>query len=105
MLQERKKYGYPPYTRQLLITVFHNRKSLARDRINIFYSVLQSASLPVRTDGPFVPSEVHALMFSYRLQVTIPRTVNAQQVKDRILSLIRETPLAPARIRIDVDPA
>jgi len=37
--------------------------------------------------------------------VTIPRTVNAQQVKDRILSLIRETPLAPARIRIDVDPA
>ena len=105
ILQERIRYGYPPHTRQILITIFHHRKNLAADRSRALCRVLDSASLPARIEGPFVPPERRELLFSYRLQVTIQRTVNAQPVKERISSLIRQAALAPARIRVDVDPA
>ncbi len=105
MLQERIRYGYPPHTRQILITVFHHKKNLAAASSRTLYDVLDSAGLPARIEGPFTPPEPRELLFSYRLQVTIRRTVNAQQVKERISSLIRQTPLAPAPIRADGDPA
>ena len=105
ILQERIRYGYPPHTRQILITIFHHRKNLAADRSRALCRVLDSASLPARIEGPFVPPERRELLFSYRLQVTIQRTVIAQPVKERISSLIRQAALSPARIRVDVDPA
>jgi len=104
MLQERIRYGYPPHTRQILITVFHHKKNLAAARSRTLYHMLDSASLPARIEGPFIPPEPRELLFSYRVQVTIRRTVNAQQIKENISSLIRQAPLAPARIRLDVDP-
>jgi hypothetical protein len=45
------------------------------------------------------------VQFSYRLQITIPKNVKIQPLKEIISAAVKEMPLAPARCRIDVDPA
>lgn len=105
LLEDRKKYGYPPFSRLIFLTVSHRKRSLARAREGSLTENLSAAGLPLRIEGPFIPGESHSMLFSFRLQITIPRTVKVQQTKERILAVINQTPLAPARCRIDVDPA
>ncbi|HHV02414.1 MAG: hypothetical protein WCQ69_08280 [Bacteroidales bacterium] len=104
LLEERKQYGYPPFSRLILLTVSHHRRLLAQTKAGLLTEYLTAANLPVLIEGPFIPGESIRLQFSFRLQITVSRSVKIQEVKERLFSIVRQTPLAPARCRIDVDP-
>ena len=104
MLEERKQYNYPPYTRLLHITITHHRKSTARQKIQLLLSRLRESSAAMDCIGPFVPQTFPSPGFSYRLQCVLPRTNQAKVLKETIAAVIKDTPLAPAKYRVDVDP-
>jgi len=105
LLQERQMFHYPPYTRLIHITVRHHNKTVAKEKINLLHSQLLKAGTGIRIEGPFVPTIWRSLHFTYRLQCTLPKTSKAQDIKNTLATLIKNTPLAPAKYRVDVDPA
>lgn len=105
LLQERQTFHYPPYTRLIHITVWHHNKTVAREKMKQLHSQLLKAGTGIRIEGPFIPTIWRSLHFTYRLQCTLPKTSKAQDIKNTIAAVIKNTPLAPARYRIDVDPA
>ncbi len=105
LLQERQTFHYPPYTRLIHITVRHHNKTVAKEKVNLLYSQLLKADTGIRIEGPFVPTIWRSLHFTYRLQCTLPKTSKAQDIKNTLATLIKNTPLAPAKYRVDVDPA
>lgn len=105
LLEERKRYGYPPFTRMIMLTVSHNKKTTALTKATMLLNRLGQEKWPARAEGPFLPFETRMVQFSYRLQITIPKNVKIQPLKEIISAAVKEMPLAPARCRIDVDPA
>ncbi len=104
LLQERQMFRYPPYTRLIHITVWHHNKTVAEEKIKQLHSQLLKAGTGIRIEGPFVPTVWRSLHFTYRLQYTLPKTSKAQDIKNTIAAVIKDTSLAPARYRVDVDP-
>ncbi|MDY0174311.1 MAG: hypothetical protein RBR62_03865 [Bacteroidales bacterium] len=105
LLQERQTFHYPPYTRLIHITVRHHNKTVAKEKVNLLHSHLLKANTGIRIEGPFVPTVWRSLHFTYRLQCTLPKTSKAQDIKNTLATIIKNTPLAPAKYRVDVDPA
>ena len=105
LLEERIRYNYPPHTRMIGLTVSHARKTTAGKKASEIGEMLVKADFPARTEGPFCPVGTRKIVFAYRIQLIIPRNLNAQNVKDRLAEIIKQHSCSPAQCRIDVDPA
>ncbi len=105
LLEERKHYGYPPHKRMITLTVSHYRKNTARIKASEMAENIIKANFPARVEGPFSPVGNRRILFAYRIQLIIPRTIKAQAIKDKLSEILLRNSCAPAQCRIDVDPA
>jgi len=105
LLDERIRYGYPPYTRMITVTVSHYQKNTAYKKASEIGELLRNKNLPVRVDGPFSPVGNHKILFSYRIQLIIPPRIKVRDVKDNLSEVLIQNFCSPAQCRIDVDPA
>ncbi|MFA5443905.1 MAG: hypothetical protein WC262_02900 [Bacteroidales bacterium] len=105
LLNERIRYGYPPYTRMIAVTISHNRKNTARNKALEISNLLTKENFPARLEGPISPAGTCKILFSYRIQLIIPRNIKVHEVKERLSQVLSKNPCSPAQYRIDVDPA
>jgi primosomal protein N' len=105
LMEERIRYGYPPYTRMIAVTVSHYRKNTARIKASEFIDLLIKENFPARMEGPFSPAGTGKILFMYRIQLIIPRRVKLEDVKNKLSAILAQNPCSPAQCRIDVDPA
>ena len=104
LMDERIRYGYPPHTRMIAVTVSHHRQNTARYKASVLSELLIKENLPARTEGPVSEAGKRKILFTYRIQIIIPRRIKVQEVKDKLSRVLSQNPCSPAQFRIDVDP-
>jgi primosomal protein N' len=104
LMDERIRYGYPPHTRMISVTVSHYKKNTARNKASVLRELLIKENIPAHTEGPVSPTGTRKILFTYRIQIIIPRRVKVQEVKDKLSEVLSQHSCSPAQCRIDVDP-
>ncbi len=105
LLDERKEFGYPPFTRLINIYLRHSNEA----RVETLAQTLAYELADFNPDGPALPPiDKEAGQHVRVLRITLPRDKTLAQSKRLILKKIRlfeSTQSCPSAITIDVDPS
>ena len=103
LLEERRLFGYPPYTRLIHLTL----KDANEKRLNYLAREL-ARCLPVAAVGPYTPTvDKIADQFIRQIRVMLPRDKALQENKRRLLAAMNtfeKEHKYTGHISIDVDP-
>ncbi len=108
-LQERKSYGYPPFTRLIHLTISHAKREVAEEATELLFQWLRK-HIRQRAIG-YAPHAIPRLRNRYLFRILIkvePDRSALHKVKDFIHQGIRtlhhQKGLSTVRVAIDVDP-
>lgn len=103
LLEERRLFGYPPYTRLIHLTL----KDANEKRLNYLAREL-AQSLPVASIGPYTPTiDKIADQYIRQIRIMLPRDKFLQERKRQLLqaiNLFEKTHKYTGHLTIDVDP-
>jgi len=107
LLQERKSYDYPPFTRLIRITL----RSKERNKLDMVSGIISEKAQGwnvLEFSGPFAPlSEVLRGVFHLQFWIRLKRDSNISRIKQEIYKDLRDCARrgsSSVRISVDVDP-
>jgi primosomal protein N' (replication factor Y) len=107
-LQERSRFGYPPYSRLIELTFKHKENDFVQDATQFFAEMLQK-QLGNRVLGPHVPIISKIRNLYYRtLIIKIEKPLSPAEVKKYVLDCIKnfyaDRMMHSVNMVVDVDP-
>ena len=113
LLEERRLFGYPPFTRLVHIVLKDNNEKrldfLSKELRKALLAAFSDTDTPPAVIGPYAPAVERIAGESIRqIRVTLPRnkalTALKRRLADAVNTFVKERKYAP-HLSIDVDPA
>ncbi len=105
LLMERSTFGYPPFSRLIALSFSHRKKSVAERSALSMLTHIERTIPGLSVFGPYFVPSGRNMMFTYGIQLTVPKSEKIGPVKERLYGIIRQSPFLPALCKVDVDPA
>lgn len=105
LLNERSTFGYPPFSRLIVLTFSHRQRSVAERSALSMLSHIERTIPGISVYGPYSATGSRNMLFSYGIQLTVPKSEKIAPVKERLYGIIRQSSFLPAQCKVDVDPA
>lgn len=102
LLDERREFGYPPFTRIILLTIKSKDKNKTEAMAERAYGCASSAGFADISGPSVAPAEKNAGEYAMQLIIKASRNRDWSAAKKRLFNLLRDIPSTD--LTIDVDP-
>ena len=103
-LQERKEFGYPPFTRLVALRFKHPVSEAALASAQQFAQELAKIGI-THTSGPFASAHApNAKLYTQLLWIHLPRHLKSEEVKQMLYHKVNDFTFSRGMVQVDVDP-